>query len=99
VNQWVGAGSVVDSLEMLGVAVAEKPTLTQARLRAVLSMYELAKKAGVAASTIMDVENGAKPRMKTIRKLAEALGMEPTDIAWPGDPLGALDQDGGDDDE
>jgi transcriptional regulator with XRE-family HTH domain len=55
-------------------------------------MNELAKKAHVAASTIMDIERGATPQMRTIRKLAEALEMTPTDIAWPGDPLGALEE-------
>jgi transcriptional regulator with XRE-family HTH domain len=94
-NHSIAAGSVADPPDTLGVIVAGKPTLTDARKRAVLSMNELAKKANVSASTIMDIERGARPQMRTIRKLAEALGVEPTDIAWPGDPLGALDQEEG----
>jgi hypothetical protein len=33
----------------------------------------------------------ARPRLSTIRKLANALHMAPTDIEWPGDPLAELD--------
>jgi transcriptional regulator with XRE-family HTH domain len=75
--------------------VAGKLTLREKRLEAALSMNELATAAKVSASTVMDIERGASPRMATIRKLAKALGCAPQDIAWPGDPfseLGAPDQ-------
>lgn|GEM_PF-1764858 len=95
-NQPIVSGSVADPPDVLGDVVAGKPTLTEARKRAVLSMNELAKKAKVSASTIMDIERGARPQMRTIRKLSEALGVAPADIAWPGDPLGLPDeQEGG----
>jgi DNA-binding XRE family transcriptional regulator len=96
VNHPVLDGSIVEPPGLLGGFVAGKPTLTEARKRAVLSMYELAKKAGVAASTILDIERGARPQMRTIRKLSAALDVAPTDIAWPGNPLGLPDE-GGDD--
>ena len=96
VNHSIVDGSLVEPPVTLGAIVAGKPTLTGARKRAVLSMNELAKKANVAASTIMDIERGARPQMRTIRKLADALDMSPADIAWPGDPLGLQDE-GGDD--
>ena len=51
------------------------------RRRRVLTMEELAEKAGVGRNTIWRLEHGvmgAQPR--TIRKLAEALGVEPRDL-------------------
>jgi DNA-binding Xre family transcriptional regulator len=73
--------------------MANKPTLAQLRIQKLLSAYELAKKAEVAASTILDIENGAKPRLSTIRKLSTALECQPSDIDWPGDPLGVGRED------
>jgi len=69
-------------------SVPRRLTLTQMRRRKLLSMTELGKQAGVAASTIMAIEKGAHPRLSTIGKLSRALECEPTDVAWPGDPLG-----------
>lgn len=74
--------------------VAGKPTLRQARISKLLSANELGKLAGVAASTVLDIEAGARPRLSTIRKLANALQLAPTEIAWPGDPLADLDTPG-----
>jgi transcriptional regulator with XRE-family HTH domain len=73
--------------------MAERPSLTMLRLRAALSMNELAARAGVSPSTIMDIERGAQPRMATMRKIAAALGVRPQEIAWPGDPFSQLDLD------
>ena len=47
-----------------------------------LSPSELAEKAGISRNTLYRIESGqyaAYP--KTVRKLAEALGVEPTDLA------------------
>lgn len=55
------------------------------RRRRVLTMEELAKKAGVGRNTIWRLEHGvmgAQPR--TIRKLARALGVEPEDLVKTG---------------
>lgn len=71
--------------------VASRPTLRQMRIRKLLSANELGKLAGVAASTVLDIEGGAQPRLSTIRKLAQALEMAPTDIEWPGNPLADAD--------
>jgi transcriptional regulator with XRE-family HTH domain len=73
--------------------MAERPSLTTMRLRAAMSMNELARKAGVSPNTVMDIEKGATPRMSTMRKLAAALGVTPQDIGWPGDPFSKLDPD------
>ncbi len=55
------------------------------RRRRVLTMDELAEKAGVGRNTIWRLEHGvmgAQPR--TIRKLARALGVEPEDLVEAG---------------
>ena len=55
--------------------------LKQLRRRRVLTMEELAEKAGVGLNTVWRLEHGvmgAQPR--TIRKLAKALGIEPEDL-------------------
>jgi DNA-binding Xre family transcriptional regulator len=70
---------------------AQKLTLRQMRLRRAMSATELANKAGISTSTITAIEDDAKPRMSTIRKLAKALDCEPQDIAWPGNPFGLLE--------
>ncbi len=85
------ASSAVTCDPVVEVLVAGKPTLRQARIGKLLSANELGKLAGVAASTVLDIEAGAKPRLSTIRKLAKALDVAPTDIDWPGDPLADLD--------
>lgn len=76
------------------VRVAEKGqrlTLKQMRLRRAMSATELAREATISTSTITAIEDkDAQPRMSTMRKLAAALGCEPQDILWPGDPFGLL---------
>jgi transcriptional regulator with XRE-family HTH domain len=55
--------------------------LRELRHRRVLTMEELAYKAGVGRNTIWRLEHGVmggQPR--TIRKLAKALGVEPEDL-------------------
>ena len=57
------------------------PTLRAIRLSQALSQRDLAQKAGVAPKTIVDLELGRQePRLRTIRRLAEALGVEPNDV-------------------
>jgi transcriptional regulator with XRE-family HTH domain len=55
--------------------------LKELRRRRVLTMEELAKRAGVGRNTVWRLEHGvmgAQPR--TIRKLAAALGVEPEEL-------------------
>jgi transcriptional regulator with XRE-family HTH domain len=56
-------------------------TLRQLRERKFISQEDLARRSGVATTTINRLENGHhKPHFITIRKLAEALGVEPSVI-------------------
>jgi transcriptional regulator with XRE-family HTH domain len=63
--------------------------LKELRRRRVLTLEELAEKAGVGRNTIWRLEHGvmgAQPR--TIRKLAKALGVEPENLVKTGDNNG-----------
>jgi transcriptional regulator with XRE-family HTH domain len=56
-------------------------SLREARLQALLSMRQLARKAGVSPTTIYLLERGQhSPHLLTIYKLSRALGVEPTEI-------------------
>ncbi len=60
--------------------------LRELRRRRVLTLEELAEKAGVGRNTVWRLEHGvmgAQPR--TIRKLAKALGVEPEDLVAAAD--------------
>jgi transcriptional regulator with XRE-family HTH domain len=55
--------------------------LRQLRVERALSLRALKKRSGVAFDTINKLENGHRPaRLVTIRKLADALGVEPTEL-------------------
>ena len=59
-------------------------TLKQLRDNLALAQRDLAKLAGVAGSTIVDLENGRRsPRPSTRRKLARALKVRPHEIEFP----------------
>ena len=72
--------------------MSQSPTLSPVvkltRLRAVrerkaLTQDELASMAGVSRQTVLKIEGGLEPRPPTIRKLANALGVEPADLMEP----------------
>lgn len=53
-----------------------------ARERKVWGQAELARAAGLSPNTLYRIENGThRPRPITIRKLAEALGLDPAELA------------------
>ncbi len=57
------------------------PTLREARLNQALSQRDLAEKAGIAPKTVVDLELGRQePRLRTMRRLAEALGVNVIDV-------------------
>ena len=46
-----------------------------------LTQVELAAKAGITPATLVRIErNQSEPHMSTIRKLADALGVEPSEL-------------------
>lgn len=56
-------------------------SLREWRAERLESSKTLALKAGVSNKTILEIENGRSlPRFPTMRKLSEALGVEPGDI-------------------
>jgi transcriptional regulator with XRE-family HTH domain len=57
--------------------------LKETRTRELLTQQELAEKSGVGVNTIIRVErNQVEPHFRTIRKLAEALGIDPKALLW-----------------
>jgi DNA-binding XRE family transcriptional regulator len=57
------------------------PELREVRIRRLLSQRELAKRANVAQRTIVEAEAGRQvPQPKTMRKLAEALDVDPMEV-------------------
>jgi transcriptional regulator with XRE-family HTH domain len=60
--------------------------LRRQRLEHYLSQAELARRAGVHALTITRLEAGTSaPSTRTVRALADALGVEPRELATPGE--------------
>ena len=58
--------------------------LRAARESRALSQQELSTRSGVAKSTIVRIENGTDAHPRTVRKLAEALEMEPKELMGEG---------------
>ena len=55
--------------------------LRQIRVKRALSQQDLEQTTGIAQSTISNLELGNRPaRLSTIRKLAEALNVEPNEL-------------------
>ena len=60
--------------------------LRRLRLEQFLSQAELARRTGLHALTVTRLEAGTTaPATRTVRALAEALGVEPRDLATPGE--------------
>jgi transcriptional regulator with XRE-family HTH domain len=59
--------------------------LRETRKRKLLTQEQLAERSGVGIATIIRIErNQVEPRGSTIRKLAEALGVEPEELVRRG---------------
>ena len=55
--------------------------LREVRTRRLLTQEELAQKSGISPSTVANIERDHRePHFRTIRKLAEALGVDPTEL-------------------
>ena len=60
------------------------PGLRRARERALLTQAELAERAGIQRATVNRIETGATAaRFTTVRKLAAALDIDPTELMAP----------------
>lgn len=56
-------------------------TLRETRLDQAYSVHDLAERAGVSNKTIIDIEHGrVRPKLRTIRRLSDALGVKPTEV-------------------
>ncbi len=70
-------------MQSLMVYVGDR--LKQLRDERFLSHRELARLAGVSPTTVLSVEkNETEPQRRTIRKLAAALGVEPSELVAQG---------------
>ena len=64
--------------------MAFSETLRRVRLEHFFSQAELARRSGVHALTITRLETGrTAPSTRTVRALAEALGVQPGELATP----------------
>ena len=68
--------------------VLRAPNLRDLRLRNRLTQKGLAEKAGVAFTSIINLEQGGAARFQTIRRLAEALDVPDEELGEPA-PKGA----------
>ncbi len=59
------------------------PRLRQVRERRLMTIRELAGAAGVSTNTVVRLERGLPAEFRTVRKLAEALRVEPQDLMAP----------------
>ena len=64
----------------MGNLVVSTPGLLSLRLRAALTQQQLGTQAGVRRATISVLENGGQCRITTVRKLADALRCEPSEL-------------------
>lgn len=65
----------------IAASVVKVPGLARCRLAAMLSQRELATKAGISHVTIARLEkSGQDAHPRTVRKLAEALGVTPAEL-------------------
>jgi transcriptional regulator with XRE-family HTH domain len=57
-------------------------SLREWRVERLLGVKALGRQAGVSNKTIVQIEHGAQvPSFRTIRRLSDALGVEPQDVA------------------
>jgi transcriptional regulator with XRE-family HTH domain len=59
------------------------PRLRYVRERTLMTRRALAAASGVSTNTIHRAEHGLPVELRTIRKLADALGVEPTELMAP----------------
>ena len=76
-NEQLRDSEVKKEYDALKVDYSIKQAIVDARNAANMSQQELSKRTGIAQSDISKLENGsANPSIKTLRRLAEGLGMK-----------------------
>jgi len=81
---------IVLAMTPRGVALAFPDKLRRTRLAHFLSQAELARRSGVHALTITRLESGrTAPSSRTLRALAQVLGIAPGELATPEEVAGA----------
>lgn len=70
-------------IQVSSEAVPKLPHLRAWRDRAIMTQRDLAAASGVNWMTIHRIEHGQDARPSTVRKLAAALGAQPTDLLRP----------------
>ncbi len=66
--------------------VVPLPGLKRQRILAALSQAQLAKRAGLQRGTVNRIENGGEAGVSALRKLSDALGVEPRELIEPSTP-------------
>ena len=61
-------------------ATARLPALRYWRTQRALKQAELGERAGIHWTTVQRLEGGKPAEVETVRRLAEALGVEPSDL-------------------
>jgi transcriptional regulator with XRE-family HTH domain len=66
----------------MGATKSVGEAFRQARMEAGLSILELSERSGISDATLYRIELGQhpRPRMSTVRAVATALGLKPTDL-------------------
>lgn len=73
----------------------ELPNLRATRLRYLMTQTELAARAGLTTTSISRIETGTtKARISTVRRLAEALDVDPDDLLAANEPPPSAQQKG-----
>jgi transcriptional regulator with XRE-family HTH domain len=76
-------GTKLDKMQSLVAYIGSQ--LKQLRDERFLSHRELARLAGVSPTTVLSIErNETEPQRRTVRKLASALGVEPSKLVERG---------------
>ncbi len=65
----------------------ELPELREVRMMRLMTQAQLAIRAGMTPASISRIETGrSKARISTVRRLADALGVDPRDLVFPQEP-------------
>ena len=65
----------------------ELPGLREVRMMRLMTQAQLAIRAGMTPASISRIETGkGKARISTVRRLADALGVDPRDLIVPQEP-------------